>query len=83
MAFTFVLLVIPTGLFPLPILDTLGIETGQTTEAPTITKTDFNGDGYSDLAIEVLGEDVGTIRDASAVNVIYGSSVGLNATISR
>ena len=42
--------------------------------------SDFNGDGYSDLAIGVPIEDVGTFVDAGAVNVIYGSSDGLKAT---
>ena len=38
---------------------------------------DFNNDGYSDLAIGVLREDIGTLTEAGAVNVIYGSSSGL------
>jgi hypothetical protein len=38
---------------------------------------DFNKDGFSDLAIGVPKEDIGTIMDAGAVNVIYGSSTGL------
>ena len=42
-------------------------------------QADFNGDGVADLAIGVPGEDVGTIIDAGAVNVIYGSSAGLAA----
>ena len=42
--------------------------------------TDFNGDGYADLAIGVPAEDVGTLLNAGAVNVIYGSSSGLSAT---
>jgi hypothetical protein len=42
--------------------------------------SDFNGDGYSDLAIGVNGEDIGTIKDAGAVNVLYGSSKGVTAT---
>jgi hypothetical protein len=50
-------------------------------------KGDFNGDGFDDLAIGVPGEDViteaGTITDAGAVNVIYGSSSGLSATTLR
>lgn len=33
---------------------------------------DFNGDGYDDLAVGAPGEDLGSIRDAGAVNVIYG-----------
>jgi hypothetical protein len=40
---------------------------------------DFNGDGFDDVAVGVPGEDVGTIADAGAVNVIYGSSGGLTA----
>lgn len=42
--------------------------------------TDFNGDGYADLAIGVPNEDIGDIQDAGAVNVIYGSPFGLSAT---
>jgi hypothetical protein len=41
---------------------------------------DFNGDGRDDLAIGVVGEDIGAISDAGAVNVIYGSASGLAAT---
>jgi hypothetical protein len=40
---------------------------------------DFNGDGFADLAIGVPFEDVGTVADAGAVNVLYGSPVGLTA----
>ena len=38
---------------------------------------DFNGDGFDDLAIGVPGEDIGrnTIKDADAVNVLYGGPV--------
>jgi hypothetical protein len=41
---------------------------------------DFNGDGYADLAIGTPYEDVGTIRDAGTVNIIYGTATGLTAT---
>jgi FG-GAP repeat protein len=41
---------------------------------------DFNGDGFSDLAIGVHGEDVNGVSDAGAVNVIYGSSSGLTSS---
>jgi hypothetical protein len=41
--------------------------------------SDFDGDGYADLVIGVPGEDVGTIRDAGVVNVLYGSRTGLTA----
>jgi hypothetical protein len=41
--------------------------------------SDFNGDGYADLAIGVPDEDVGTRQNAGSVNVLYGSSTGLTA----
>jgi hypothetical protein len=43
-------------------------------------RPDFNGDGFADLAVSVVCEDVGAILDAGAVNVIYGSSIGLDAS---
>ena len=39
---------------------------------------DFNGDGFEDAAIGVPGEDVGSINNAGAVNIIYGSGSGLD-----
>ena len=44
---------------------------------------DFNNDGRDDLAIGAQDEDVGSIVDAGAVNVIYGSASGLSATAAR
>lgn len=45
---------------------------------------DFDGDGYSDLAVGVPGEDLDPANvDAGAVNVIYGSSLGLTAARNR
>jgi hypothetical protein len=41
---------------------------------------DFNGSGHDDLAVGVVGEDVGSVENAGAVNVIYGAGVGLRAT---
>ena len=41
---------------------------------------DFDGDGFADLAIGVPGEDIGSIRDAGMVNVLYGSSTGLTSS---
>ncbi len=43
----------------------------------TSPSADFNGDGFADLAIGVSGEDVGSIVDAGAVEVLYGSPEGL------
>jgi hypothetical protein len=40
---------------------------------------DFNGDGSDDLAIGAPYENIGTIRDAGAVSVIYGSTRGLQS----
>jgi FG-GAP repeat protein len=42
--------------------------------------SDFNGDGYADLAVGVSAEDVGDIVDGGAVNVLYGSPAGVQAT---
>ena len=58
-----------------------------TGEAPAIRhgigpslKADFNGDGFADLAVGARYEDVGTKSNAGSVNVLYGSSAGLQAT---
>jgi hypothetical protein len=40
---------------------------------------DFNNNGFDDLVIGTIGEDVGTIQDAGAVNVLYGSAARLTA----
>ena len=52
--------------------------TGQPTNGSVFT--DFNNDGFADLAIGVAGEDVGAATQAGAVNVLYGSAGGLQAT---
>lgn len=39
---------------------------------------DFDDDGYGDLAIGAKGEDVGSVGDAGAVLIAYGSSSGLS-----
>jgi len=38
---------------------------------------DADGDGFADLAAGVVAEDVGTVVDAGAVQVLYGSAAGL------
>ena len=40
---------------------------------------DFNGDGIADLAIGVPNEDLGTIGDAGAVHVLYGTATGVSS----
>jgi hypothetical protein len=45
---------------------------------------DFNGDGFDDLAVGISGENVGSISDAGAVEVIYAdpsSGGGLQAQL--
>lgn len=41
---------------------------------------DFDGDGYTDLAIGVPYENVSTTTDAGSVSVVYGTSTGLSGT---
>jgi FG-GAP repeat len=43
------------------------------------TSSDFNGDGFADLAVGVPIEGVGSLGEAGAVNVIYGGPHGLSA----
>jgi hypothetical protein len=41
---------------------------------------DFNHDGFADLAASAVGEDVGSVRNAGAVSVLYGSASGLTSS---
>ncbi|MFN2488759.1 MAG: FG-GAP repeat protein [Actinomycetota bacterium] len=43
-----------------------------------LTAANFGKRRRADLAIAVVGEDVGAVTNAGAVNVLYGSSRGLN-----
>ncbi len=45
----------------------------------TLSRGDFNGDGRSDLAIGVPGENVGTTPAVGAMHVMYGVSYGLSS----
>jgi hypothetical protein len=44
---------------------------------------DFNGDGHADLVVGVPEEDIGTLSNAGAVNVIYGDDSGLNTVANQ
>lgn len=44
-----------------------------------VAAADFNGDGKTDLAVGVPGEDAGA-TDAGAVNVLYGSTTGISTS---
>ena len=46
-------------------------------------RVDFNHDGFADLAVGVPEEDVGSVVDAGAVNVLYGSASGLTGAGSQ
>jgi hypothetical protein len=46
----------------------------------SVASGDINGDGFDDLAVGVPGEAVGVIATAGAVNVLFGSALGLTAT---
>ncbi|HEY1179492.1 MAG TPA: FG-GAP repeat protein [Phytomonospora sp.] len=41
---------------------------------------DFNGDGYADLAASLVGEDLGSAKNAGSVLVFYGSATGLKTS---
>jgi FG-GAP repeat len=49
----------------------------------SVTSGDFNGDGRDDLAIGARWENINSLNEAGAVQVIYGSSSGLSATSPR
>jgi predicted NUDIX family NTP pyrophosphohydrolase len=75
----------PTALFTVTLLGLLVAPTprelGQASVAavrPNPVITDFNGDGFSDLAVGVISEG-----DAwgGAVNILYGSGAGLQAVV--
>jgi hypothetical protein len=44
---------------------------------------DFDGDGFTDLAVGSRGESVGDVESAGVVHVLYGSSGGLEAVGSQ
>jgi hypothetical protein len=46
-------------------------------------QADFNNDGFADLAVGVVGENLGAVGNAGAVNVLYGSAGGLTGTGSQ
>ncbi len=39
--------------------------------------TDFNGDGYADLAVPAAGSDVGAAKGTGSVSVVYGGAEGV------
>lgn len=41
---------------------------------------DFNGDGFPDLAVGVVEEDIGGVSNTGAIQIFYGSASGLTMT---
>jgi hypothetical protein len=52
---------------------------GAASAAPSGLASDFNGDGYRDIAIGAMSAAVGSVDYAGAVVVMYGSSSGVSA----
>ncbi len=44
-----------------------------------LASADFNADGFADLAIGIPREDIGSVKDTGAVQVLYGGPRGLTA----
>jgi hypothetical protein len=47
--------------------------------ASSLAAVDFDGDGFTDLAVGVPDENVGSIANAGAANVLYGAGAGLSS----
>jgi hypothetical protein len=63
--------------------DSPGVEgTGEAGDrfGSALAGTDYDVDGFADLAIGVSGETVGGSTGTGAVNALYGSAIGLQAT---
>jgi FG-GAP repeat protein len=45
----------------------------------SIAAADWNGDGFADLAVGALGEDLTSLPNAGGVNVLYATGTGLQA----
>ena len=60
-------------------------QTAPTTPAVTAASlhADFNNDGVDDVAVGLPMEDVGTLMDAGAVTVLYGTAGGLGGAGSQ
>ncbi len=75
-------LILVAGAWPAAPAFAHGATAAQATPAGGV-RADFNNDGAADLAVGVPGEDVGSIPDAGAVNVLYGSAGKLTGTGSQ
>ena len=76
----------PDQIFSQSTPDIDGVGSADESFGASLTAGDFNGDGYSDLAIGNPAKDIATVTfglqaDAGSVHMIYGSSAGLSATV--
>jgi hypothetical protein len=60
-------------------LDIKGIAAAGDGFGSAIAAGDFNQDGFADMAVGTPGDSVNDLADAGVVNVLYGSSAGLEA----
>ncbi|MGW2521770.1 FG-GAP-like repeat-containing protein [Streptomyces sp. NPDC001617] len=63
--------------------DTAGVPgAGETDDGfgASLSSGDINGDGYADLVVGALGEDIGSAKSAGSVTILYGSASGLKTT---
>jgi FG-GAP repeat protein len=66
--------------FALPLLVAVGLAAWASPAFAAKATGDFDGDGFSDLAVGVPYEDFGMLSDGGGVNVIYGAPRGLGAS---
>ncbi len=71
------LLLLALAAAPAPHAQILGTLESDDRFGEALASGDFDNDGLDDLAVGVHYEDVGTVLDAGAVNVIYGTASGL------
>ena len=65
--------------------DTAGIEAAEGNDrfAATLAAGDFDGDGFADLAVAAIDEDVGALVDSGLVHAFYGGAGGLSTAGSQ
>ncbi|MFE1285213.1 VCBS repeat-containing protein [Streptomyces sp. NPDC058751] len=66
------------GALAVPAVNAVPAPTTASTPSAERLHDDFNGDGYSDLAIGAPGTTVDGLKGAGAVSVVYGASGGLS-----
>ncbi|MPY63724.1 VCBS repeat-containing protein [Streptomyces spongiae] len=55
-----------------------GVAEAEDTFGDALAAADFDGDGYTDLAVGASGEDVGSATDGGSVTVLWGSATGVS-----